>query len=166
MHDFPVAHIRALNDLGPSATIHPGAVLRVLEGTRRRRGGSLPRERDPPERRGHPRKRPDGTSNGTPAENEPLDDASRVASSASGVFHRRRPPERVARSVVAVVADAASALANLAFGGASRLVRLRLRCGDGASSSSGPAFVVVGDGESLAAGWLATLVCPFASSNA
>ena len=80
------------------------------------------------------------------------------------VFHRRRRSNVVGRSVAAVIADAASALANLAFGGASRLVRLRLRCGGRCSSSSGPAFVVVGDGESLAGGRDAGM--PIRSSNA
>ena len=47
MHDFPVAHIRALNDLGPSATIHPGTVLRVLEGPDAVAGGSLPESSTP-----------------------------------------------------------------------------------------------------------------------
>ena len=150
MHDFPVAHIRALNDLGPSATIHPGTVLRVLEGPDAVAGGSLPESSTPPSDVDTRENAPTAPPTAPPPKTNPstTPPASRRPRPASSVVVAS--PERVARSVVAVVADAASALANLAFGGASRLVRLRLRCGDGASSSSGPAFVVVGEGESLA----------------
>ena len=154
MHDFPVAHIRALNDLGPSATIHPGAVLRVLEGPNAVAGGSLPERATPPSDVDIRENAPTAPPTAPPPKTNPstTPPASRRPRPASSLVVAA--PELVARSAVAVVAVAASALANLAFGGASRLVRLRprprCRHGDGASSSSGPVFVVVGDGESLA----------------
>lgn len=154
MHDIPVAHIRALNDLGPSATIHPGVVLRVLEGPNAVAGRSLPDTRaSPPNDM--------GTHVGTPTAPPPIHStaapSSRRRTSAArvaldGASLVVAAPELVARSAVAVVAVAASALANLAFGGASRLVRLRPRprCRHRHGASSTSAFVVVGDGESLA----------------